>query len=42
VARWFNLKRKIPIWVHFGGSCIGRCWYALLPFGLFYGHVVYF
>jgi hypothetical protein len=19
VARWFNLKRKIPIWVHFGG-----------------------
>jgi hypothetical protein len=42
VARWFLFKPKIPIWVHFGGSCNGRCWYILWPFGLFYGHLVYF
>jgi hypothetical protein len=48
VARFF--KSKIPVWVNFGGSCNGRCWYILLPFGLFYvyifgiccGHLVYF
>jgi hypothetical protein len=27
VARWYNFKPKIPIWVNFGGSCNGRCWY---------------
>jgi hypothetical protein len=31
-------KPKIPIWVIFGGSCNGRCWHILLPFGLFYGY----
>jgi hypothetical protein len=24
------------------GSCSGRCWYIYWPFGLFYGHLVYF
>jgi hypothetical protein len=42
VARWFILKPKIPIWVNFGGFCNGRCWYILLPFGLFYGRLVNF
>jgi hypothetical protein len=42
VARWFVFKPKIPIWVNFGGSCNGSCWYILWPFGLFYGHLVYF
>jgi hypothetical protein len=45
VARWYFFKPKIPIWVNFGGSCNGKCWYIrsiLLPFGLFYGHLVYF
>jgi hypothetical protein len=43
-------KPKIPIWVNFGGSCNGSCWYILLsfgvcilrPFGIFCGHLVYF
>jgi hypothetical protein len=35
-------KTKNPIWVNFGGTCNGRCWYILRPFGLFYGHLVYF
>jgi hypothetical protein len=25
-----------------GGSCNGRCWFSLWPFGLFYCHLVYF
>jgi hypothetical protein len=41
VARWYIFKPKIPIWVNFGGSCNGRCWYILWPFGLSYGHLVY-
>jgi hypothetical protein len=28
-------QTKIPIWVNFGRSCNGRCWY-------FYVHIVYF
>jgi hypothetical protein len=28
-------QTKIPIWVNFRGSYNGRCWYILLPFGLF-------
>jgi hypothetical protein len=40
VARWRILKPKIPIWVNFGGSCNGRCWYIIWPFGLFYGCLV--
>jgi hypothetical protein len=27
-------KPKILIWVNFGGSCIGRCWYNLWTVGL--------
>jgi hypothetical protein len=42
VARWFVFKPKIPIWVNFGGSCYGKSWYILWPFGLFYGHWKYF
>jgi hypothetical protein len=30
------------IWVNFGGSCNGSCWYILCPFGLSYCHLVYF
>jgi hypothetical protein len=41
-ARLHSFIPKIPIWVNFGGSCNGRCWYSLLPFGLFYSHLVYF
>jgi hypothetical protein len=42
VARWYIFKPKFPIWVNFGRSCKGRCYYILWPFGLFYGHMVYF
>jgi hypothetical protein len=28
-------KPKIPIWVSFGVSCNGKCWYIICPFGLF-------
>jgi hypothetical protein len=35
-------KPKIQIWVNFGGSCNGRCWYILWTFGPFYGHLVHF
>jgi hypothetical protein len=28
-------NQKIQIWVNFGGSRNGRCWYILWPFGLF-------
>jgi hypothetical protein len=35
-------KPRMPIWVNFGGSCIGRCWYLLWPFGPFRGCWVYF
>jgi hypothetical protein len=31
VARWYIFKPKIPIWIDFGGSCNGRCWYILSP-----------
>jgi hypothetical protein len=34
VARWYIFKPKIQIRVNFGGSCRGRCWYILLPFGV--------
>jgi hypothetical protein len=36
------LKPKIPIWANFGGSCNGRCWYILWPFGIFLSNSVYF
>jgi hypothetical protein len=34
-------NQKIPIWLNFGESCNGRCWYILWPIGLFYCHLVY-
>jgi hypothetical protein len=50
VARWYIFKQKIPIWVNFGGSYNGRCWYnlwtlhrwILRPFAIFYGYLVFF
>jgi hypothetical protein len=53
VARWHIFEPKIPIWVNFGGSYNGICWYVyfmtiwfiLRHFGIFcgfYGHFVYF
>jgi hypothetical protein len=35
-------QTKIATWVHFGGSCNGRCWCTLWIFGLLYGHLIYF
>jgi hypothetical protein len=32
-------KPKIPIWVNFGGPKMGKCWYVLRPFGIFYEHL---
>jgi hypothetical protein len=31
VARWYIFKPKILIWIDFGGSGNGRCWYILSP-----------
>jgi hypothetical protein len=43
VARWFVFKPKIPIWVNFAGRYIDwKNGYILWPFGIFYGHLVYF
>jgi hypothetical protein len=42
VDRWYIFKPKIPIWVNFGGSWNGICWYILWPFSIFYGRFVYF
>jgi hypothetical protein len=42
VARWHIFEPKILIWVNFGGTCNGRCWYTSLPFRLFYSHLIYF
>jgi hypothetical protein len=42
VARWFVFKPKIQIWVNFGGSCDGICWYILGTPGPFYGLLLYF
>jgi hypothetical protein len=38
----YIFRPKIAIWVNFGGSCNGRCWYILCTFGVFYGHLIYF
>jgi hypothetical protein len=32
-------KTKNPIWVNLGESYIGRCWYILWTFGIFYGQL---
>jgi hypothetical protein len=48
VARWYIFKPKIPTWVNFGilamkdvGKFQGHL-VMLLPFGIFYCHLVYF
>jgi hypothetical protein len=41
VARWQIFKQKIPIWVHFGGPCNGRCWHIICTLGLFYFAIWY-
>jgi hypothetical protein len=41
-ARWYISKPKITVWKIFVGSCNGRCWYILCPFGLFYINLAYF
>jgi hypothetical protein len=38
----FFFKPKIPIWENFGGPLMGKCWYILCPFGIFYNHLEYF
>jgi hypothetical protein len=38
----FIFEPKIPIWVNFGGPYIGKRWYILWPFGIFYGNWGYF
>jgi hypothetical protein len=35
-------NQKYKLWVNFGWPWSGKCWYILWPFGLFYGHLVYF
>jgi hypothetical protein len=42
LARWYIFRPKIEIWINLGGSCNRRCWYILLTFGIFYGHLKYF
>jgi hypothetical protein len=42
VARWHIFKPKFPIWVNFGGPWNGKGWYVIRPFGIYYGHLVYF
>jgi hypothetical protein len=42
VARWYNLKPKIPIWVNFGGTWNGRYWYFCDHFGQFSSHLINF
>jgi hypothetical protein len=32
IARWYIFKPKIQIWVNFGRSCNGRCWYLYVHF----------
>jgi hypothetical protein len=34
--------QKSKIWVNFGGSCSGRYWNILWPFGVSHGNYVYF
>jgi hypothetical protein len=29
------LKPKKLMWVNFGVACNGKCWYILMPFGIF-------
>jgi hypothetical protein len=40
VARWFNLKPKIPLWVYFGGPWNAKWRYILRLFGILYERLV--
>jgi hypothetical protein len=47
VARWYVFKRKMQIWVNFGGPWNEKIleysmsiWNILRPFGIVYGHLV--
>jgi hypothetical protein len=42
VARWFNFKPKIPLWVNFVGPWNGKGLYILMPIGIYHGHLVHF
>jgi hypothetical protein len=35
-------KPEFSIWLNFWGPWIGKCWYILRPFWIFYGHLGYF
>jgi hypothetical protein len=37
-----NFQIKIPNWVKFGGQRSRKCYNILWPFGIYYGHLVYF
>jgi hypothetical protein len=38
----FSNQKYLQIWVNFGGSCTGGCWYILWTLGPFYGLLLYF
>jgi hypothetical protein len=39
---WCVFKPKIQIWVNFGGSCNGKCWYMyFMAIWSILGHLVY-
>jgi hypothetical protein len=42
VARWYNFKPKIPIWVNFVGSWNGKCWNILRPIWKICGNLIHF
>jgi hypothetical protein len=35
-------NQKSKIWLKFGGSCTGRCWFILWTLGIVRGNLVYF
>jgi hypothetical protein len=38
----FSHQKKQTLWAYFGGMWNLKCWYILWPFGLLYGHLVYY
>jgi hypothetical protein len=37
----FSNQKESQFGVNIGGSCYGKSWYIVCPFGLFYGHWKY-
>jgi hypothetical protein len=37
---FFHTKKTL--WAYFGGIWNLKCWYILWPFGILYGHLVYY